>query len=106
MDESQFHRLANAYLTSIADRLEDKDITGALDIELQDGVLTIITQEHKTFVVSRHTASRQVWLSSPISGGLHFSHNGTTWVLADGRTLSDILSKELEALAHIKAELP
>jgi iron donor protein CyaY len=106
MDESQFHRLANTYLTTIADILEEKDDKGTLDIELQDGVLTIITESNKTFVVSRHGASKQIWLSSPISGGLHFSHDGKHWSLADGRNLSKVLSQELEKLTQIKVELP
>jgi frataxin len=101
MKESDFHRLADHWLTTAADVLEEADASGSLDVEYQNGALTVICPSKKTFVISKHAPTQQLWLSSPISGGLHFSYTDSHWALADGRILDTLLSKELQALAGI-----
>ena len=101
MDETQYQRISEDCINSIADTLEAADAEGSLDVEYQAGVLTVDLSSGKQLLVSKHTASRQIWLSSPISGGLHFSHDGKAWCLADGRTLAQVLSQELKQLAGI-----
>lgn len=39
-----------------------------LDINLADGVLSVSSPAHGTWVLNKHTPTRQIWLSSPISG--------------------------------------
>lgn len=95
MHESEFHILADATLEQLLGALEPADASGALEVEDTPGVLTITLNNGKQYVVSKHTPSRQIWLSSPISGGLHFSYRDTAWKLADERTLTGILSQEL-----------
>lgn len=96
-DETDFHRLADATLTALLDQLEPRYESGELEeLELQGGVLTIRTAAGRSFVVSKHAPSRQIWLASPLSGGLHFSlHASGSWMLADGRELVLHLMKEL-----------
>ena len=106
MNETEFHMLADAMLNSLFDALETADETGALDVEYEGGVMTLQVPGGKQFIVSKHTASRQIWLSSPVSGGLHFScfspiRGEGIWTLADGRSLQHILSQELQTLACI-----
>ena len=64
------------------------------------GVLTLILPGNKTIVVSKHSPSKQIWLSSPLSGGTHFSHDENGWVLADGRELVSLLKHELRAVGR------
>lgn len=71
MDESQFHTLSDQWFTRIFDALEGLD---ALEVEYGQGILTVETSAGKTFVVSKHAPSKQLWLASPVSGGLHFPH--------------------------------
>lgn len=95
--ETEFHRYADATLSALFDQLESAYESGSIDdLELQDGVLTIKTANEVTFVVSKHAASGQIWLASPLSGGLHFSYtdNGE-WKLADGTPLTERLTHEL-----------
>lgn len=103
MDESIFLARADAALRALADALETHDAAGALEADLTDGVLTIELPGGQRIVVSRHAPSGQLWLASPLSGGLRFSPRagGKIWTLADGRTLSGVLSEELQALAGI-----
>lgn len=96
--ESEFHRYADATLVALFDQLEDAYESGTIDdLELQEGVLTITTAQGATFVVSKHAASGQIWLASPLSGGLHFSYGADTgeWQLADGTKLIERLTHEL-----------
>lgn len=94
MNESEFHRLSDDMLTRLYDALEAADESGALEAECASGVLTLQLPSGEQYIVSKHTASRQIWLSSPLSGGLHFSYDGA-WKLQDGRTLEEILTAEL-----------
>jgi iron donor protein CyaY len=96
-DESAFHDAADAWLEALFERLEAEDVEALLDMELEGGILTIITDAKTRLVLTKHAPSQQLWLASPISGGLHFSaiEGGSDWVLRDGRQLSVVLVEEL-----------
>jgi iron donor protein CyaY len=101
MNEGEFHPLADKALEHLTDRLEEADQEGFLDVEAQNGIVTVVLNSGKQLIISKHAPSKQLWLSSPISGGLHFSYVGNGWALADGRTLHNVLAQELQALAGI-----
>jgi len=94
MNESDFHSLADAELAVLSDALEIADGEGALELESESGVMTIELPGGKQWVVSKHAPTRQLWLSSPVSGGLHFGYDGA-WKLPDGRILRELLAQEL-----------
>lgn len=101
LDEHHFHAIAGATLLHINDQLEqafDEGDLEDLDYDEGAGLLTIITAAGTTFVVSKHSPSRQVWLASPISGGLHFDFDQATqeWSLPDGRSLKLMLAHDLK----------
>jgi iron donor protein CyaY len=100
MDESTYHRRADAFLQHLMERLEERDAQGELDCELQAGVLTVLLPSRRSFVVSKHAPMRQVWLSSPLSGGLHFSWDepAQQWRLSDGRELEAVLMGDMGKL--------
>ena len=103
MSESEFHKIADLWLTLTADVLEEADQKGVLETELEDGALAILFPSGKQLLISKHTPMRQLWLASPVSGGLHFSFDGTVnqWTLSDGRSLNDVLAGELKTIAGI-----
>lgn len=107
MQESRFHQLADSWLTSAQDALEDADMEGVLDIDCAHGSLTITLESGQVLLVSKHTPSRQLWLSSPISGGLHFGYDEKSkqWILANGCILPELLAKELQSLSGITVSL-
>lgn len=98
MDATTYHRLASATLESLQVRWEESYNAGKLEeCELTGGILTLVSAAGKTWVVSQHEASQQLWLASPISGGLHFEYVEATqqWQLKDGRELVSLLQREL-----------
>jgi len=103
MNDSDFQRLADATLARLSDILEAADSAGVLDVELAQGVLTLGLPEGKTIVISKHGPSKQIWLSSPISGGLHFPFDESTqqWVLASGQVMELLLAEEVRLMAGV-----
>lgn len=110
LDDNHFHAIANATLMHFYDQLEqayDQEDLEDLDYDEGAGILTIVTPDNKTFVISKHSPSHQVWLASPISGGLHFDYNSQTkdWVLPNGQSLRHILADNLRKSAGVQVVL-
>ncbi len=98
MLEKDFEQLAQKTLDAIAEKLDALDASGELELEYQNGIITIKLESGKQFIVNKHAPSKQIWLSSPISGGLHFSYNDG-WKLADGRELENTIMSEITELS-------
>jgi frataxin len=101
LSDTAFAALSNATLNRLADTIEAADEEGTMDVELVSGMLTLTLASGQQFVVNRHGPTQQIWLSSPLSGGLHFDYDeeAQAWVLGDGRRLDTLLKAELETLA-------
>lgn len=95
LNESVFHPLADEMLENLMEMLEKADSADVLEMDVQNGILTIERPDGRIFLISKHALSRQLWLSSPFSGGLHFAYNGTRWALPDGQELAALLRKEV-----------
>lgn len=61
----QFDRLSDT-IQHTFDRPDIAD--GDVDLSYSNGVLSIRTAQHGTYIINQHNVTRQVWLSSPISG--------------------------------------
>lgn len=98
--DTAFAALADISLHHLSDAIEALDEDGALDVELINGILTVEFPSGRQFVVNKHGPSQQIWLSSPLSGGLHFSYDkmAREWALPDGRRLETLLKAEIETL--------
>lgn len=101
INETTFHRLTDQWLTKAEAALEEADASGAIEVEYHNDALTIRLPAKKTLLVSKHTPMRQLWLASPLSGGLHFSYADSDWKLQDGRKLETVLMQELKQLAGV-----
>jgi frataxin len=86
MDEQTFENLADSLLMSLEEGLSDH-----ADTELQGGVLTVQGEEG-TWVVNKHAPTRQVWLSSPKSGGSHYAFESESGLWRDTRGGPDLLA--------------
>jgi frataxin len=92
MDDSAFQSLAD----SLLDTLEEA-IGAAADAERQGGVLTIEADD-RTWLVNKHAPTRQIWLSSPLSGARHYAFDAASGRWQDtrgGDELLTVLSSEL-----------
>ena len=101
MNEPEFEALAAKTLARLAEAIE---IAGA-DVEFSGGILTILSEDDRTFLLNKHAPLKQLWYSSPISGAHHYAPRGSEWLSTrDGTSLLARLSEELAA-AGIDAEL-
>jgi frataxin len=103
MDERTFNTLADEALTIISGSLEAADDEGLLEIEHDGGIITITLNNGKQYVINKHEPTRQIWLSSPVSGASHFSYDDATqgWETDAGTSLEELLQQELYEKAHI-----
>ena len=102
MDEATFDRLATDTLKRLLRALEDGMEDALDDIELQGAVLTVKLEDGGTYVINKHAANQEIWLSSPKSGAAHFKPDLATgaWVpTRGGANLHDRLEAELAPLA-------
>ena len=72
MQVKDFEPLASKTLDGLAEKLDALDAAGELELEYQNGIITITLDSGKQLIINKHAPSQQIWLSSPISGGLHF----------------------------------
>lgn len=102
MQEQDFSTHAAAAFALLTELLEDADTAGKLEVEEEGSTLTIMLPDGKQYVVSKHAPTHQLWLSSPVSGGLHFSFNAeqNVWSLPDGRGLAHVIQTELHPYLH------
>lgn len=94
MNNTEFSKLAETTIIYIADKIEEQDKEGALDVDLQGDILNIETSEG-TYVINKQSAAKEIWLSSPISGPYHFFYEQEKWINRLGLELMTILTNEL-----------
>ena len=95
----EFKKKASVTLDDIFNLVESK--FDNYEVDYEDENLRIDSLEGKgTFVVSIHSPTCQIWLSSPISGAHHFeskSHESIEWISTrdSNINLKQLLVKEL-----------
>lgn len=92
MDKTQFHKLADQYILKIERIIEQNDDKEYFDVDNKGELLSIVYDEGE-YVINKHEASLQIWLSSPVSGPAHYKYNGKDWV--NTRDDKDILYNKL-----------
>ncbi|CCH59532.1 hypothetical protein TBLA_0B07150 [Henningerozyma blattae CBS 6284] len=101
MTTREYEVAANQFLDSLLDDLEQlsEDYpTKFSDVELNQGVLTLVFPEVGTYVINKQPPNKQIWLSSPISGPNRFDYIKGNWVSMRNRTkLIDVLNKEISS---------
>ncbi|XP_059283266.1 frataxin, mitochondrial isoform X2 [Lycium ferocissimum] len=104
LQEDEYHRLANATIHDLLDKLEEYgdsvDIDG-FDVDYGNEVLTLKLGSLGTYVINKQTPNRQIWMSSPVSGPSRFDwdQNSQGWVYRRTKAnLVKVLEEELEKL--------
>ena len=100
LSETSFVTIVEATLNRLSGMVEAFDEEDVLEIEQSSGMLSIELPSGKQFVINRQIPTRQIWLSSPLSGGLRFDYDEDekAWMLGDGRRLDTLLKADLEML--------
>lgn len=96
MEDTKFKQLADETIQNLSDSIEDADKDYQLDVDLLDGILNIELPDGGQYVINRHDASMQIWLSSPISGASHFSYNEGQWISSDNRNFIEVIKSEID----------
>lgn len=106
LSETAFITVAEATLGRLTGMVEALDSEDVLEIDQSSGMLTIELPSGKQFVLNRQIPTRQIWLSSPLSGGLRFDYDedSMVWKLPDGRRLDTLLKADLETLLEDEVE--
>lgn len=95
MEDSEFTRLALQTIALLADAIEGEDQDCRIDVDFQGDVLNITTDQG-IFVINKHSAAKEIWLSSPISGPHHFYYISGRWKSKTANNLIIILQQELK----------
>lgn len=85
MTDSAFETLADSLLATLEEALGEH-----VDAELQGGILTV-EGDAGTWIVNKHAPTRQIWLSSPVSGARHYAFDAAAGQWLDTRGGGDLL---------------
>ncbi len=107
LDDAAFDTLADRALANLMGRI-DAAMGDVLDVDMDGAVLTIELDSGAQYVINKHAPSRQIWLSSPVSGARHFDYTDDgEWRDARGESgLHALLAEELRAATGRTVELP
>ncbi|SCU90734.1 LAMI_0E03400g1_1 [Lachancea mirantina] len=103
-----YHEKSDQFLQALQDNLEeisDEYPEVIPDVELSQGVMTLVVPELGTYVINKQPPNKQIWLASPVSGPNRFDLYGGEWVsLRDGSKLLDLLRTELNSVLPEKVD--
>ena len=99
MTESDFHRAVDAVLERVETALGEHD---DLDVDSEEGVLTVTCPDGSRIIVNRQTPNREIWVAAR-SGGFHFASREGAW--RDTRS-GDELFASLARLVEMQAGVP
>jgi frataxin len=75
-----------------------ENILPEAEVDFEGGVLTVELEDGRQYVLNKHAPTKQVWLSSPISGASHylFDEVSASWKnTRGGDDLTALLDKEI-----------
>jgi len=98
--ETNFETTALKTLSYISDTIEKQDEACVIEIDFLGDILKLFTTKGE-YIINKHSAAKQIWLASPISGPYHFSFNGGHWVNKANIDLMSLLSQELKEFSNI-----
>ena len=106
-NEADFNIRADALLDNFMEII-DEALGDQLDIDLEQGILSIELDAGGQYIINKHAPTSQIWMSSPVSGATHFDFDAEqgSWVSSrrDDK-LIDMLITELETATGIRLNL-
>jgi CyaY protein len=91
MDQHEFMQLADRCLARAAGWLEQLD-PDEVDYLTGDGVITIEFSDGSRFVLSRQSATSQIWLAAS-AAGLHYTYDAARGQWLDDRNGDELFSR-------------
>ena len=97
IDETEFETLAEDVLQRACRAIEDA--SEDIDVDLQGGILTVELEDGRVFMLNKHAPMSQLWLSSPISGAMHFCYADGNWPSTRGE--QDLAATLIDDFARV-----
>lgn len=97
MNEAQYLDVVAELFSLLTDRIELADVKHDFEVDCIPGIVTITVPSGKQFVINQHLPTKQIWVSSPVSGAGHFTFDPSTstWLNNHRNELFDVLSDDL-----------
>lgn len=98
-DDPRFETIATETLDHFMEKIDDA-LGDRLDVDLENGILTMELPTGAQYVLNKHAPNRQIWMSSPVSGASHYAYDGETgkWLsIRGGERLDEVLAYELSS---------
>ncbi len=97
MDDREFATKAEACLRKVAKWLEDFD-PDEVDYATADGSLTLEFPDGAKFILSRQSATKQMWLAA-VAHGYHYSYDGARDCWVDDKDGHELYPRLAEAVS-------
>ncbi len=107
MAELSYALRAEQLLETLLEQFEAVEALEDLDMDLIDGVLTVVFEDGAQLIINRQEPVEQIWLASPL-GPAHFDFDAERqqWVNdRDGDTLHQTLEQAFGQKLGIRVEL-
>ena len=98
---NSFSILASKTIAYISDQIEDQDEDGIIEVDYLGDILKLLTPKGE-YVINKHSAAKEIWLASPISGPYHFHDYNGKWINKNNIELLSLLESELSQFIDIK----
>ena len=103
MNKTDFMNQVHDTLQGLAEMLENQ-LDEHNDIDIREGFLQITFPAGHIWLLNRHGPTQEIWLSSPITGGLHFRFHEDIQRWISTRSSQDellsFLERELSAFSN------
>jgi len=97
IDSKAFEIHAEIVLHDLFEQIDDA-LGDVMDVDLEGGILTIELAGGGLYVINKQAPNMEIWVSSPLSGALHFKFDEQqkSWIdTRAGGGLYDLLSREM-----------
>lgn len=93
MNDSEFHHYADTLWSLIEEGVDELDIEGDIDCEINGSVLTLSFDNGSKIIINRQEPMHQVWLATK-NGGYHFDYRDGEWFCdRSGQPFWDLLEQ-------------
>lgn len=107
MSNADFMEMAEEILQNIANAIEEADSAFELDVDTTGDSINIEFPDGSKYLINIHASSKEIWISSPLSGGSHFTYDDDdgTWKDSSENDMCELITEELEELGGISIRL-
>jgi frataxin len=108
MDSSAFESAADTLLAELQIKIEAALDAADPEVDLRGGILTVVLDDGRQFVINKHAPTRQIWVSSPIGGAAHYALDeaAKTWrSTRSNATLREALAADLAQATGLAVKL-